>query len=306
MSNSKETLKKQIQGWFFASPYLLHTLIFFLIPLIWSGLLVFFRWNLISPQRTFVGLKHFVEAFSSRRVWAAFLVTYKFMAIFVPFVMVASIGLAMIVHSIPKFKQVFAVGFFLPYLASGVAVGRVVLGVISYESPLNQLMRNLFGRAPDWLGDPTLAVLVISTMIVWKFSGYYSLIFLSGLQSIPTSLYEAARLDGAGPWLRFWKITLPMLYPSIYTVLILAVGITFGIFTEPFVLTGGGPELATHTWQLEIYYQAFDRFRAGYGASVAVMNAVITFVSILIIRGGIEAWGKSLGFEEEEKEETRV
>lgn len=290
--------RRDIQGWLFASPYLLFTLIFFAIPVGWSLFLVFYEWNLISPVQNFVGLRNFMEALASNRTWAAFWVTYKFMIIFVPAAVALSIGLALIVHHVPRFKQIFAVGFFLPFLASGVAMGHVVRGMIAFNSPFNVFLRNTFGSSPDWLGDPWPATFVISFMLIWKLAGYYSLIFLAGLQGIPSELYEAAALDGAGSWTQFWKITLPLLYPSFYTVLILAVGITFAIFTEPFVLTAGGPALATHTWQLEIYFQAFERFRAGYGATVAILNAGVMFISILFIRRIVEDWGGRHGFEE--------
>ncbi len=288
---------RDLRGWLLSSPYLIYSLIFFLIPLAWSIYLVFLNWNLISPVRQFVGLKNFVEAATSSRVLNAFLVSYKFMVIFVPIVMVASILLALILHHLPRFKPLFAVGFFLPYLASGVVVSLVVRGFLSYTSPVNSFLRATFGRSPNWLGDPILAVLVISFMIVWKFAGYYGLIFLAGLQGIPDEMYEAASLDGAGSWTKFWRLTVPELYPAIYTVLILAVGMMFGIFTEPFVLTAGGPQGATQTWQLEIFYQAFQVFRAGYAATVAVINAVVTFISIIIIRRIIETWGRHLGWE---------
>jgi multiple sugar transport system permease protein len=296
---TKGGLAQHLRGWLFASPYIIFTIIFFIIPLVWSLILVFHQWNLISPVQTFVGLQNFREAFGSGRVRAAFIVTYQFMLAYVPAVVMLSIGLAMIVHSLPRFKQFFAVGFFLPYLASGVAVGRVVLGLIAHQSPVNQIFRDVIGTTPNWLGNPRLAMLVISAMLVWKMSGYYSLIFLAGLQGIPEPIYEAARIDGASPWRQFWSITFPLLYPSLYTVLILAVGITFAIFTEPFVLTGGGPALATHTWQIEIYYQAFDRFRAGYASSVAILNALVTFISILIIRHAVTLWGARYGFEQQ-------
>ncbi|HEU68826.1 MAG TPA: sugar ABC transporter permease [Candidatus Acetothermia bacterium] len=289
-------LRRELGGWLLASPYLLSAAIFFLIPLVWSLSLLFFRWNLITPEREFVGLANFGEALTSPRVWNAMLVTYKFMGIIIPSVMVASIGLALIIHHIPRLKELFAVGFFLPYLASGVAIGLVIQGILSYGSPVNEFLRNVFGTSPRWLRDPFWAVLVISGMIVWKLSGYYALIFVAGLQAIPRELYEAAALDGAGAFTQFRRITLPLLYPAFYTVLVLAVGITLGIFTEPYVLTGGGPALATHTWQLEIYYQAFERFRAGYGATVALINAVVTFVTILIIRRLAESWGARRGF----------
>jgi len=289
-------LRRELRGWLLASPYLVSALVFFVIPLVGTLSLVFFEWNLISPERPFVGLGNFREALTSPRVWSALLVTYKFMAIIIPCVMAASLGLALIVHHVPRLKQLFAVGYFLPYLASGVAVTLVVRGILSFRSPVNVFLRDVFGSSPRWLHDPFWAVMVISGMIVWKLSGYYALIFLAGLQAIPRDLYEAAALDGAGPFTQFRKVTLPLVYPAFYTVLVLAVGLTFGIFTEPYLLTGGGPRLATHTWHLEIYWQAFERFRAGFGATVALINAVVTFITIIVIRRLAEVWGARHGF----------
>lgn len=295
--NKKQAIKRELQGWLLTSPYLIFTLIFFFIPLLWSLFLVFQNWNLISPTPVFVGLANFQEALSSPRVWQAFLVSYKFLALFIPLVLAGAIGLALIIHRIPRFKPLFAVGFFLPYLASGVVTSLVVRGFLSYDSPLNAFLRSIFGTSPDWLGDGTLATLVIVFMMVWKFAGYYSLIFLSGLQGIPTEVYEAAAIDGANAWARFWRMTIPMLYPAFYTVIILAVGLMFSIFTEPFTLTNGGPQMATQTWQLEIYYQAFNQFRSGYGATIALLNAVATFISIIIIRRIVESWGHHYGWD---------
>jgi len=293
---NRGAFRKSAQGWLLSSPYLIFAVIFFLIPLVWSLFLVFQQWDLIAPTPVFVGFANIKEALTSVRVWQAFLVTYKFMLLFIPTVMVSSLGLALIVHNLPRFKPLFAVGFFLPYLASGVVTSLVVRGVLSYNSAFETFLRTTFGVTPDWLNNGTSATIVVTLMIVWKFAGYWALIFLAGLQGIPTDFYEAAALDGANAWTRFWRITLPLLYPALYTVLILAVGLTFSIFTEPFVLTNGGPQMATQTWQLEIYYQAFNLFRAGYGATVALLNAIATLVSILIIRSIVEAWGRHNGW----------
>jgi multiple sugar transport system permease protein len=203
----------------------------------------------------------------------------------------------LLIHSLPRLKGLFSVGYFLPYLASGVAVSVVVNGVLSYNSPLSTFFRNHFGLDVDWLGSPILAPLIIALMMAWKFVGYYALLFLSNLESIPKEVYEAAAIDGAVGWKRFWHVTLPMLYPSFYTVTILAVGLMFGIFTEPYVLTGGGPDYATHTWQLEIYTQAFERLNAGYGTAIAIINSIVTFVSILVFRKFLEKWGAKHGWE---------
>jgi multiple sugar transport system permease protein len=277
----------EVRGWSLTSPYLIFTSIFFIIPLIWGIVLLFTNWNLISPHRDFVGFANFIEALKSPKVHAAFFATYKVMAIFIPTVLISSLAIALLINSVPRFKGLLSVGFFLPYLVSGVAVALVVNGVLSYNSPLSPMFRRLFGFIPDWFGNSTLAVIVISLMITWKLSGYYALIFLSGLSSIPKELYEAADIDGASYWTKLFKITIPMLYPALYTVMILA---------EPYMLTGGGPNLATHTWYLEIYYQAFSSMRAGYASTIALINAAVTFSSIIIVRKIMERRGKAHGW----------
>lgn len=283
-------------GWLLASPYLLYALVFFVVPFVWALLLVFAQWDLISPQRKLVGLANFAEALASPRVRAAFWAPFKFMAVFLPAVLTASMIIALLVHSLGRWSGVVAVGFFMPYLASGVAMSLVVQGILSYNSPLSDLFFRLFGDVPDWFGVPVLAVIVIGLMIAWKFSGYYALIFLAGLQSIPKELYEAAQIDGASPWTSFCRITLPMLYPALYSVMVLAVGLMFGIFTEPYMLTGGGPDLATHTWYLEIYYQAFSSLRAGYASAIAILNALTVFLVLTVVRRVMEWWGRANGW----------
>jgi multiple sugar transport system permease protein len=109
-------------------------------------------------------------------------------------------------------------------------------------------------------------------------------------------VYEAAAIDGVTGTQRFWKITLPLLYPGFYTTLILAFGITFGIFTEVYQLTGGGPNFATNTWQMEIYSQAFKNLQAGYASAVALLASIVTFISIYIIRKLLEKWGARYGW----------
>ncbi|MGI1690606.1 carbohydrate ABC transporter permease [Thermoanaerobacter uzonensis] len=284
-------------GWLFASPYLVYSLIFFVIPLFGALFLSFTNWNLISPQYENVGFLNFIQAVKSPGVKAAFFVTYKFMIIFVPMVLIGSLVISLIINSLPRFKSFFSVGYFLPYLASGVATSVVVKGILSYNSALNVWLRNTWHLNIDWLGSQILAPLIIAVMISWKFMGYYSLILTSGLESISGEVYEAAAIDGATGWIKFFKITLPLLYPAMFTVTILAVGLVFGIFTEPYVLTGGGPGFSTNTWQIEIYNQAFSKLNAGYGSAIAIIDSVVTFVTIIIVRKLLEIWGKSYGWE---------
>ena len=280
------------QGWVMILPYLLFGAIFFLIPLIWTLYLGFTNWNLISPQYDFVGIQNFLDAVADPKVHKAFFTTYRFFILFVPFVLAFSMLEALVIYHMPKYKSVFIIGFFLPYLASGVASSVVVRGLLSYESAINAWIRSTFGVNINWLNSTTLAPMVIALIMIWKFSGYYALIIESGLESIPTDVYEAADLDGATGFRRFFKITLPMLYPAFYTVSILATGVVFHIFTEPYLLTNGGPNGATTTWILEIYDEAFNKLNTGYGSAIAIVAAIVTFLSIGVVRKILEKWGE--------------
>ncbi|WP_066195939.1 MULTISPECIES: carbohydrate ABC transporter permease [Gracilibacillus] len=281
-------------GWLFASPYLLYTFIFFLIPLVWSVYLAFTNWDLISPTYDFIGLNNFIQALKHPGVQSAFFVTFRFLAVYVPMVIFLSLVVALTVQGLPRLKGIFLVGFFLPYLASGVVSAFIVKGILSYNSPLNEFLRGI-GLDIDWLGTPFSALVIVAFMIAWKFSGYYALILTAGLESINGEVYEAAAIDGVSGWQKFWKITLPLLYPSLYTVIILAVGVTFGIFTEVYQLTGGGPNYATNTWQMEIYNQAFSNMDAGYASAVALIASIVTFASIYVFKKLLELWGKRNG-----------
>jgi multiple sugar transport system permease protein len=282
-------------GWLFASPYLLYAAIFFAIPLIWSMYLSFTDWNLISPVYYFKGFDNFIDAVKHPGVQAAFFVTFKFMAAFVPMVIISSLAVALVIHGLPRFKGLFLIGFFLPYLASGVVSSLIVKGLLSHNSALNVFLRGI-GIEIDWLSTPLSALLVVAAIIAWKFTGYYALILTAGFESINKDVYEAAAIDGVTPSQRFWKITLPLLYPALFTVLILSIGVSFGIFTEVYQLTGGGPNYATNTWQMEIFKQAFTNLSAGYASAVAIIASVVTFASILVIRKLLEMWGKRNGW----------
>ncbi|MEH7349575.1 carbohydrate ABC transporter permease [Gottfriedia acidiceleris] len=283
-------------GWLFASPYLIYAIVFFLIPLVWSLFLSLTDWNLIAPTFSFVGIENYTEAFKSPGVQSAFFVAFKFMTLFVPMVVASSIIVALIVQGLPKFKGLFLIGFFLPYLASGVVSSLIVKGLLSYNSPINEFLRNSLGLDINWLGSPFGALFTVAVIIAWKFTGYYALILTSGFDSIDKEVYEAALIDGVTPMQRFWKITFPLLYPALFTVLILAIGVTFGIFTEVYQLTGGGPNFATNTWQMEIFTRAFSNLQAGYASAIAIIASVVTFISIFIIRKLLEMWGKRNGW----------
>lgn len=293
MNNAKP---KNKLGWLLTSPYMIFTLIFFVIPLGWSLWLGFTNWNLISPDYSFVGFGNFLQALKSKNIFASFLSTYKFLIVLVPLSFILSLMIAVVVNKLPRFKGIYLVLFFLPYLSSGVVSSLIVKGILSYDSPINHFLRDTMGLEINWLGNPVTVIFVISFMIAWKMSGYYALILVSGLNNIDPAVYEAAEIDGASRIKQFFSITIPLMYPALYTVLTLAVGLSFGIFIEAYQLTGGGPDLATNTWQLEIYNQAFVNLNSGYASAIAIIASIVTFATIGIVKFLMQKWGERNGW----------
>ena len=275
---------KNLMGWALNMPYLIYSLVFFLIPLGWALWLSTMEWNLMSSNKKFVGLKNFTNLFSDPKVKAAFINSFKYL---VPIVILCFLGgliVALLVPKLPdKIKGLVAVLFFIPYLTSGVATAVVVKYLFNYNSAFNTFLRDNFDISVNWLQDPKIAFWVMVGIVVWKMSGYYALFILSAIENIGEDVMEASELDGSVGFHRLIHIKLPMIIPTLTTVVVLATGLAFGIFTEPFLLTGGGPNLSTTTWQLEIYATSFTRFQSGYGAAMAIANAIQIFVTIRII-----------------------
>ena len=276
--------RENAMGFLFCSPYIVYFLILFLIPLIWAFWLSGMDWNLMSANRVFVGLQNFIDAFKDREVIAAFKNSWKYFIFVVPLSLVGGLIIALLVNRLPvRWRGVASVLFFVPYLTSGVAVSVMTKYLFSYNSILNQFLREKLNLNINWFIDGRSAFAVIILMIVWKLSGYYALYLTAAIQGISNDVQEAAMLDGSIGAHRFFHITLPMTLPTVTTILTLAAGTAFGVYTEPFLLTEGGPANATTTWTLEIYYRAFTRFDSGYGTAMAILFAIQIFGTIKLI-----------------------
>ena len=285
MKEKKDRLKDKggILGWLFNLPYIAYSLIFFLIPLIWAIWLSTTDWNLMSNDKNFVGLDNFIRLFDDPRIIAAFINSFKYLLPIVILTFIGGLIIGLLVHKLPdKIKGVTAVLFFIPYLTSGVAVSVVVRYFFSYNSALNVFLRSK-GIAIEWFSNPKTAFAIIVAIVVWKMSGYYALFILSALESISDEIHDACKIDGAYGMNKFIHVTLPMIIPTLTTVVVLLSGLAFGLFTEPYLLTGGGPNLVTTTWQLEIYNTSFTNFQSGYGAAIAIASAVQIFITIKIV-----------------------
>ena len=289
--------KAGLMGWLLNGPYLIYSLIFFLIPLIWAFWLSTMDWNLMSEQKTFVGIRNFAGLFADSRVKAAFINSYRYLLPIVVLCFAGGLIIALLVSNLPdKIKGLVAVLLFIPYLTSGVATSVVVKYFFNYNSAFNTFLRDQFNLNINWLTDQRYAFAVMVGIVVWKMSGYYALFILSGIESIGDDVTEAAMLDGSTGLHKLLHITLPMIMPTLTTVIVLATGLAFGVFTEPYLLTGGGPNMTTTTWQLEIYNTSFTRFQSGYGAAMAIASAVQIFITLRIINAVTDRLNRRFGW----------
>ena len=219
-----------------------------------------------------IGLGNYRSLFADPVFRRSLLNTAYFSAIFIPGTLAVSLGLALLVRQGLRGIGVFRALFFLPYVVSIVAAGLVWRWMFDTEHGLiNALVAIAGGEGPDWLGHPQLAMVVIALMSIWRWSGYFMLIFLAGLESIPTSLYEAAGVDGVGRWMTFRRVTLPLLRrPMIFALIVLLIRAQ-NIFQEVYVMTGGGPGNRTVTVAFLIWQTAFRSFRIGRAAALSYL-----------------------------------
>lgn len=271
-------------GWAFVTPYLIFALILFAIPLIWAIWLAGTDWNLMSLSWNWIGLDNFKKAIVDSNVHKVFFNGLKYLVAIVPLVCIFSIGIASVLHNLPsRFKGIFSVIFFVPFLTSGVATSVFVRYFFSYSSAFNFWLRNTWNLNIGWFTDPSVAFWVLVGIIIWKVSGYYSLFLFASYEAIQPEILEAAELDGASNFKRFWRIVLPMITSSLQSVIILATGLVYSIFTEPFLLTGGGPAKTTLSWQLLLYNTSFVSFKSGYGAMIAIFTGICIFVTLRLV-----------------------
>jgi ABC-type sugar transport system permease subunit len=276
-------------GYWFVLPYIVFFLAFVAYPLIFSFVLLFNRWNIVTPME-WVGLKNFSRLFNDPLFVKALGNTVTFLLIHIPLQIVIALLLAVLLNSRIKFRGLFRAVYFLPVVVSGVAVTILWQQLYSFDYGVLNSLLSLFGLNPiPWIVDSAWAMPSIAIMATWKNVGIYIVLFLAGLQNIPGELYEAASLDGA-TWIRkFYHITLPMLNPTIIVIVILSTIGGFSLFIEPYVLTGGGPMQSTLSAMLYIYNQAFYFGHMGYAATLGVVFALIILLVVLVQRKLIEA-----------------
>ena len=275
-------------GWGFIAPAMTLIGVFFAIPVASALLLSFTDFDIYSigdfKSTRFVGLKNYTDLMAMPLFWQALRNTLYFVMVGGPLSAAASLAAALLVHSrLTRLKPFFRSAFFAPWVTTLVAVALVWRYIYHPQYGLLNAGLGLLGLGPvDWLGDPNWAMPSIILLSVWKNFGYNMLVFLAGLSSIPEELYEAAALDGAGAWKRLRHITLPMLGPTFVFVGVVTMIASFQIFSEPYVMTQGGPLKSTTTLVLLMYEQGFRWWRLGLAAAIAVVLFLLTLGGTLL------------------------
>jgi raffinose/stachyose/melibiose transport system permease protein len=247
------------------------------VPTLRGGLLAFTNWDGLSRTYEYVGFDNFVRIFNSSGSLSALRMTLIFALAITFFQNAIGLLLALGVNTGLKSRNVLRVVLFAPVVITPVVVAYVWKFMLTPNGAINDIL-SLFGLrdlAPSWLGNPFWAAASLVGMVVWQHAGYSMAIFLAGLQSIPQEINEAAAVDGASTWRRFWSVTWPLLAPATTISVLLAIIGGLKMFTEVFVLTGGGPGGSTETLSTLLYKHAFAFSEFGYGIAMAVVLAVV-------------------------------
>jgi multiple sugar transport system permease protein len=275
-------------GYLMVLPYLLHIAVFLGYPLAFAFVLIFHRWNIYTPMK-WVGLGNIKLLLTDPLIWRALVNTLYFLLIHIPLQLVLALGLAQLLNQKIRGRAFFRASYFMPVVVSGVVVTILWQQMYATETGLINLLLQNFGLPKiGWLSDRRYAMPAIAIMATWKNVGLYVVLFLVGLQAIPTELYEAAELDGANAWQKFRLITVPMLNPTIMLVLLLSTIGGFSLFIEPYVMTGGGPANSTLSGILYLYKQAFFFSKMGYATTIGFFWAMIIFTVVLLQRRFVE------------------
>ncbi len=281
--------KSDRNGYLFVLPYVIYFLAFVAYPLVFSIILMFHRWNIVTPME-WIGLKNFVRMVHDPLFFKSVGNTLIFLVIHIPLQIIVALGFAVLLNSKMKFRNLYRAVYFMPVVVSGVVVTILWQQLYSYDyGVLNSIFTSLGLPRVPWLVNASFAMPSIAIMATWKNVGIYIVLFLVGLQNIPGELYEAANLDGATPVKQFLHVTLPILNPTIVAIVVLSTIGGFSLFIEPYVLTGGGPMQSTLSTMLYIYNQAFYFDHMGYAATLGIVFAMIIMVVVLVQRKVIES-----------------
>lgn len=269
----------------FLLPSLAPLFLFTLVPMLSSLVLTAFEWNLLQPAR-FVAFDNFARLVGDPDFHAALIHTAQFVAGYLPLVMVGGLAIGLGLHRATRGIAILRTAYFLPVVTSWVVVALMWKWLLNPSSGLVNWALGLAGvSGPGWWTDPGWAMPSIVLASAWKDLGFVMVIFLAGLQAIPTDYYEAAAIDGAGRWARFRHVTLPLLSPATFFVVIISLINSFQVFDQVWIMTEGGPAGASSVVVTEVVRNAFSYGRLGYASAMSwVLFVAILAVTLLQFR----------------------
>ncbi len=278
--------KESLMGYLFLSPSLLILGTFLFLPTLLSSYYAFTNYYLLTPDATtFVGFDNFIKLFSDPLFMQSLKNIGQFVIFIIPIQLGLALGLALLVNNKRKSTIFFKVAFFAPVVMSLVVVSVLWLVLLNPSSGLINAFLNTIGiDSQPFLTSPKQAMFVIIGVSAWQGAGYQMLIFLAGLQNIPSSLYEAASIDGASKWKQFFHITLPMLKPTSILILTTTLIDAFKLVIQPMVMTQGGPLNSTLTPVYYIYRTGFTDRMVGYASSITVIFGLIIILFTVLQR----------------------
>lgn len=276
-------LRNTLVGWSFILPNFLGFALLTLVPVITLFYMAFTNWNVFG-QAKWTGLANFKRLLGDTMFQKSFVNTLYYSAMHIPLTFAVSLGLALLLNNKLRGVAFFRTAAFFPYITSIVAIALVWNLMFSPDfGPINQVLR-FFGvsNPPGWLTSANWSMPAVAIVGTWRDMGYYMILFLAGLQTVPRSLHEAARMDGAGAWQRFWNITMPCLRPTTFFVTVMLTINSFKIFDLILVMTNGGPGISTMVLSQFIYRKGFQENQFGYASAASIVLFLLCIVVTVI------------------------
>ena len=265
-------------AYFLIAPHMLALGIFTFFAMGFAFYLSFHRYDLLSPP-VFIGIKNFTRIFTDPDFHIALRNTLYYTAVVVPVQTALALLYAVLLNQPVRFRAFFRAAFYAPSVTASIVISLIFIWLYAKEGIINYILSRLgFHATIDWLGNPSTALPAIMMMNIWSTAPTFMVIFLAALQDIPDSLLEAAAIDGANAWQRFFKITLPLLRPSIFFVVVMGTIGCLQVFDQIYIMTRGGPLKSTMTLNYLIYTEAFENFRMGYAAALSLILFLLIFL----------------------------
>lgn len=283
--------KRWLSGYLFLAPSLILIGLFWVYPIIYSLYLSLTEWDLLRPAPRFVGLMNYAELIQSPDFRLALWNTALFTVGTVGITTILALLLALLVDNKLRGMAWYRMMIFAPYVTPTVAMAIVWMWIYNPQAGLANAILNLFGLPPlGWLSSTAWALPAVAILSIWKSMGYYMMLFLAGLQSIPQELYEAASIDGGGPWTKLRFITLPLLSPMTFFIVVVGTIQSFQVFDQIAIMTQGGPANSTLVLVYYLYRHAFQLFRVGYASAVATVLFLILLALTILQFQGARRW----------------